>query len=154
MALRWRTYGRDGVSNHQPQDGLLNRLFRLRSKKTSKLPSLTFCGGIHQLPVNSPHKGPGTLKMFPFEDVIMGYIPAYKKKKASLTGSSCLLMFMLMLHAILLITWAVWVWTIDGLLVNILKKIKHIDVGTKYLKCLHFRSKLTNVNLNRVMAQH
>ena len=27
----------DGVSNHRPLDGLLNRLFRRRSKKTSKL---------------------------------------------------------------------------------------------------------------------
>ena len=35
--LRWRHYGRDGVSNHQPHDCLLNRLFRRRSKKTSKL---------------------------------------------------------------------------------------------------------------------
>ena len=30
-------YERDGVSNHQPHDCLLNRLIRRRSKKTSKL---------------------------------------------------------------------------------------------------------------------
>ena len=36
-ALRWRHNGRDSVSNHQPHDCLLNRLFRRRSKKTSKL---------------------------------------------------------------------------------------------------------------------
>ena len=35
--LRWRHYGRDSVSNHQPHDCLLNLLFRRRSKKTSKL---------------------------------------------------------------------------------------------------------------------
>ena len=35
--LRWRHNGRNGVSNHQPHDCLLNRLFRRRSKKTSKL---------------------------------------------------------------------------------------------------------------------
>ena len=29
--------GRSGVSNHQPRDSLLNRLFRRRSKKISKL---------------------------------------------------------------------------------------------------------------------
>ena len=34
---RWRYNGRDGISNHQPHDCLLNRLFRRRSKKTSKL---------------------------------------------------------------------------------------------------------------------
>ena len=33
----WRHNGRDSVSNHQPHDCLLNRLFRRRSKKTSKL---------------------------------------------------------------------------------------------------------------------
>ena len=35
--LKWRHNGRDSVSNHQPHDYLLNRLFRRRSKKTSKL---------------------------------------------------------------------------------------------------------------------
>ena len=35
--LRWRHNGCDSVSNHQHQDCLLNRLFRHRSKKTSKL---------------------------------------------------------------------------------------------------------------------
>ena len=37
MTLQWRHNGRDGVSNHQPQHCLLNRLFGRRSKKTSKL---------------------------------------------------------------------------------------------------------------------
>ena len=35
--LQWRNNGRDCVSNHQPHDRLRNRLFRRRSKKTSKL---------------------------------------------------------------------------------------------------------------------
>ena len=64
--------GRDSVSNHQPHDCLLNRLFRRRSKK--KYPSsasLAFAPGIHRGPVNSPHKLPITRKMFPFDDVIM-----------------------------------------------------------------------------------
>ena len=33
--------------------------------------SLAFVTGIHQWPVNSPHKGPVMRKMFPFDDVIM-----------------------------------------------------------------------------------
>ena len=33
--------------------------------------SLAFVRGIHQLPVNSPHKVPVTRKMFPSDDVIM-----------------------------------------------------------------------------------
>ena len=36
-SLRWRHNGRDSVPNHQLHDCLLNRLFRCRSKKTSKL---------------------------------------------------------------------------------------------------------------------
>ena len=55
----------DGVSNHQPHHCLLNRFFRLRSKKTSKLRVTGLCAG------NSPHKWPVTRKMFPFDDVIM-----------------------------------------------------------------------------------
>ena len=33
--------------------------------------SLAFVWGIHQWPVNSPHKGPVTQKMFPFDNVII-----------------------------------------------------------------------------------
>ena len=33
--------------------------------------SLAFVRGLHRWPVNSPHKGPVTRKMFPFDDVIM-----------------------------------------------------------------------------------
>ena len=36
-ALQWRHNERNGVSNHRRLDGSLNRLFRRRSKKTSKL---------------------------------------------------------------------------------------------------------------------
>ena len=72
--LEWRHNGRDCVSNHQPRDGLLNRLFRLRSKKTSKLRVTGLCAGNSPGPVNSPHKWPVTRKMFPFNDVI---IPCY-----------------------------------------------------------------------------
>ena len=37
MPLLWRHNGRGGVCDHQPHDCLLNRLFRRRSKYTSKL---------------------------------------------------------------------------------------------------------------------
>ena len=71
MALRWRHYDQDSVSNHQPHGCLLNRLFRRRSNKTSKLRVTGLCVGNSPGPVNSPHKGPVTRKMFPFDDVIM-----------------------------------------------------------------------------------
>ena len=48
-SLQRRHNGRDGVSNHQPHDCLLKRLFRRRSKKTSKLTGLCV--------VNSPITG-------------------------------------------------------------------------------------------------
>ena len=70
-ALRWHHNDRDGVSNHQPYDCLLYRLFRCRSKKTSKLRVTGFCAGNSPGAVNSPHKRPVTRKMFPFDDVIM-----------------------------------------------------------------------------------
>ena len=71
-ALKWHHNGRDGVSNHQPHDCLLNRLCRRRSKKTSKLRFTRLCAGeFNRWPVNSPHKWPATGKMFPFDDVTM-----------------------------------------------------------------------------------
>ena len=70
-ALRWRHNDHAGVSNHQPHGCLLNRLFRRRSKKASKLRVTGLCAGNSPGPVNSPHKGPVTRKMFPFDDVIM-----------------------------------------------------------------------------------
>ena len=73
-SFRWRNNGRDGVSNHQPHYCLLNRLFRRRSKKTSKLRVTGLLREIHRWPVNSPHKWPVTRKTFPFDDVIMLYV--------------------------------------------------------------------------------
>ena len=75
--LQWRDNEPDGVPNHQPHDCLLNGLFRRISKKTWKLRVTGFVLGIHRLPVNSPHKGSVTQKMFPIDDVIMpGGFPA------------------------------------------------------------------------------
>ena len=45
ISLQWRHNERNGVSNHQPHDCLLNRLFRRRSKKTSKLRVAGLCEG-------------------------------------------------------------------------------------------------------------
>ena len=68
--IQWRHNGCDGVSNHQPHDCLLNRLFRRRSKHESSA-SLAFVRRIPRWPGNSPHKWPVTRKMFLFDDVIM-----------------------------------------------------------------------------------
>ena len=71
IALHRRHNDHDDVSNHQPHGGLLNRLLKRRSKKTSKLRVTGLCVRNSAGPVNSPHKGPVTRKMFPFDDVIM-----------------------------------------------------------------------------------
>ena len=92
--LQWRHDGRDGVSNRQPHDCLLNRLFRRRSKKTSKLRVTALCG-IHRWPVNSPHQWPVTRNMFPFENVINDtlYVKRFHKKTLWLLYSWCLFKF-------------------------------------------------------------
>ena len=46
--------------------------------------SLVFVRGIHQSPVNSPHKGPVTRKRFRFDDVIMEAIDSYRNNKVTL----------------------------------------------------------------------
>ena len=40
-------------------------------RKHQSSASLAFVRGIHRLSVYSPHKGPITRKMFPFDDIIM-----------------------------------------------------------------------------------
>ena len=51
-------------------------------RKHQSSASLAFLWGIHRGPVNSPHKGPVTRKMFPFDDVIMQkiYLPLFVRK--------------------------------------------------------------------------
>ena len=43
-------------------------------RKHQSSASLAFVRGIHRSPMDSPHKGPVTRKMFPFDDVIMGFM--------------------------------------------------------------------------------
>ena len=83
-ALQWHHNEHNGVSNHQPHDCLLNRLFKRRSKKISKLCVTGLCEGIHRWPGNSPHKGPVTRKILPFDDVIMVYGYHYSRIKWAL----------------------------------------------------------------------
>ena len=44
ITLQWRHNERDDVSNHQPHDCLLKRLFRRRSKNAAKLHVTGLCG--------------------------------------------------------------------------------------------------------------
>ena len=71
LTLLRRHNERYGVSNHQPHHCLVKRLFRHRSKKTSKLRVTGLCAGNSPLTGEFPHKSPVTRKMFPFDDAIM-----------------------------------------------------------------------------------
>ena len=68
---QWHYNGRDSVSNHQPNDCLLNRYSGTDQRKHQSSASLAFVQGIRRRPVNSPHNWPVTRKMFPFDDIIM-----------------------------------------------------------------------------------
>ena len=69
--LQWRHNGCDSVSNHQPHDCLLKRLFRRRSKKTSKPRVTGLCAGISPGTGGFPAQMASYAENVPFDDVIM-----------------------------------------------------------------------------------
>ena len=71
LMLQWRQNERDGVSNHQRRDCLLNRLFRRRSKKTSKLCVIGLCEGNSPMTSELPVQRASYAEMFPFDVVVM-----------------------------------------------------------------------------------
>ena len=70
-SLQWHHNESDGVSNHQPQDCLLNRLFKRRSKKTWKLRVTGLCEGNSPETGEFPTQRASNAEMFPFDDVIV-----------------------------------------------------------------------------------
>ena len=64
QTLQWRHNGCDSVSNHKPHDCLLNRLFRHRWNKTSKLRVTGFCAGNSPVTGELPAQRPVTRKCF------------------------------------------------------------------------------------------
>ena len=73
-ALQWRHNGRNVVSNHRRSIVCSAVCSGADRRKHQRSASLAFVRGIHRWPVNSPHKGPVTRKMFPFDDVIMFWL--------------------------------------------------------------------------------
>ena len=71
--LQWRHNERDGVSNHQPHDCLLD-CSRRRSKKISKLRVTGLCEGNSPVTCEFPAQRASNAENFPFDDVIMVYI--------------------------------------------------------------------------------
>ena len=60
-------------------------------RKHQSSASLTFVTGIHRTPVDSPHKGPVTRNIFPFDDVIMHSISPCRVLLWSHCGHSIIL---------------------------------------------------------------
>ena len=67
-SLQWRHNGRDGVSNHQPHDCLLNRLFGRWSKKHQSSASLAFVYEEFTGDYEFPAQMASNAEMFPFDD--------------------------------------------------------------------------------------
>ena len=57
----------------------------VNQRKLQGSASMAFVSGIHRWPVKSPHKGPVTPKMFPFDDVIMQLVSMAKLEIFSIT---------------------------------------------------------------------
>ena len=70
-SLQWRHNEHDGVSNHQPHDCLLNRLFMHISTKTSRLRVTGLCEGNSPVTGEFHAQGASNPEMFSFDDVIM-----------------------------------------------------------------------------------
>ena len=62
-----------GVSNHQPHSTVYSSADQRNHQSSA---SLAFVRGIYRRPVTSPHKGPVTRKMFPFDDVSWTFQPS------------------------------------------------------------------------------
>ena len=82
ITIALRHNGRDAVPIHQPHECIFKRVYIQITSLTSVYSgtdqrkhqsslSLAFVRGIHRWPMNSPHKGPVTRKLFLFDDVIM-----------------------------------------------------------------------------------
>ena len=69
--LQWRHNERDGGSNHRVSIVCSIVCSGADLRKHQRSASLAFGRGIHWSPVDSPHKGPVTRKMFPIFDVII-----------------------------------------------------------------------------------
>ena len=79
LKLQWRHNGHNSVSNHQPHHCLLNRLFRRRSKKTSKLRVTGLCVG------NSPGTGEFPAQMASYAESVSIWWRHHEDKDQKIT---------------------------------------------------------------------
>ena len=71
QSIRWRHNEWVGVSNTSSMIVCANVYSGADHRKHQSSSSMAFVREFHRWPVKSPHKGPVTRKMFPFDDVIM-----------------------------------------------------------------------------------
>ena len=71
VSLQWHHNERDGVSNHGVSIVYSTVCSGADQRRHQSSASLAFVRGIHWWRMNSPHKGPVTLKTFPLDDAIM-----------------------------------------------------------------------------------
>ena len=102
--LRWRHNDHAGVSNHQPHGCLLNRLFRRKPKKTSKLRVNGLCAG------NSPGTGEFPAQMASYAENVSIWWRHHE------TWFIWLLVYC---RKYILLTWVVNYWSIEALPCNI-----------------------------------
>ena len=74
-------------------------------RKHQSSASLAFVRGIHRWTMNSPHKGPVTWKMFPFDDVIMSSAVTKVQRRPNFELTKCTLYLTLKGKSLL---WGIW----------------------------------------------
>ena len=124
ISLWWRHNGRDGLTI------VYSTVYSAADqRKHQSSASLAFVRGIRQGPVNSPHKGPVTRKMFPFDDVIMSH--THPRRKFIKNGSPPLASFVLRFSGYIskdgLRTCVFRLW------MSIIKSFSHVGVHDKHL---------------------
>ena len=72
--LQWHHNEHEGVSDHQPTIVYSTVYSGADQRNHQSSAALAFVRGNHRWKANSPHKGPVTWKMFPFDDVIMRFL--------------------------------------------------------------------------------
>ena len=99
--LQWRHNEHDGISNHQPQDCLLQRLFRRRSKKTSKLGVTGLCAGNSPVTDEFPAQRPSNA-----ENASIWW--RHHVRFAAFCCIVCWLLWIISLKLTLMALWPVW----------------------------------------------
>ena len=131
---QWRHNDHDGVSNHQPHGCLLNRLFRCRSKKTSKLRVTGLCAG------NSPVTGEFPAKKASNAEDVSIWWRHHVKTFSSQKCSFWLLFYGVLLTSLL---WRCISWVLVRIGLNLLRPRQNgLHFADDIFKCIFFNENL------------